>query len=412
MVTAYAGTSHPGVRHNNRAAIFRTLYESAPITRVDIAARTGLSAKTVSIIMDELISHGLVRELGRRESSGAGRKAVELEVDPSSRFALGIDVAPPTVTAALVDLAGRIREQVVDADSTEQPPWNASQILRAAHGAAQRLTGGMTAEAQNSIVGVGIGAPGRFKIDGGHYVGLRGAFLTEWADLGSTAELDRMFGYPVTMDNNANTGALAEQWFGNGKDVGDFVLLNVSRAIGMGIVIGGEVYRGGNQIAGEAGHLSVDINGPRCSCGNSGCLDLVASVQAVMQAVRARLAAGEPSSLRDTPDLSIREVIAAFQLDDPVAVAVIGNAIRYLAASLVAIINTYDPELILIGRAYATAGDRFFDQLRSEVRGRLSPALRGVVRIEPADVGDAGVIGAGTLALRTMFRDPLVGTGI
>lgn len=405
MVARMSGANHPAVRQNNRATIFRAIYESAPITRVDLAARTGLSGKTVSLIMDELIEHGLARELGYRASSGAGRKAVELEVDPSSRYAIGIDVAPPIVTAGLVDLSGQIQHQVVD--TPMQPAWDIANTIQTAAHAAEGLVATLEQETRDKIVGVGIGAPGRFKIEDDRCFGLHGTGSGEWIDLGSVTDIDRLFGFPVTVDNNANTTALAEQWFGAGKGVYDFVLLNVSRGIGMGIVIGGDIYRGGNQNAGEAGHITVDVNGPRCICGNTGCLGIYVSTRAILSNVNARLASSEPSSLGDLADVSFDDVMGAFKSGDPVAAAVVADTIRYLAPALVSVINSYDPTMILIGRQLATAGEQFFTLLRAEVHGRLNPAIREKIRIEAADVSEAPVIGAGTLTLREFIRAPL-----
>jgi glucokinase len=215
----------------------------------------------------------------------------------------------------------------------------------------------------------------------------------------------------VTIDNNANTSALAEQWFGAGRHVSDFVLLNFGRGIGMGIVIDGELYRGAHHNAGEAGHVTVDLNGPRCDCGNAGCLGLYASVRAVEEVVQTRLAGGEPSSLSSVRNPSIEDVIDAFHVDDPCAVGVITDVIRHVGAGLASIINTYDPSMILIGRAFAAAGDRFFGLLRTEIRERLGAPARDVVRIEPAEVTHAPVVGAATLALRQFVRAPLAGSG-
>lgn len=403
---SYPGANHPVVRQRNLAAIFRTIYAAAPIARVDLAARTGLNAKTVSNIVDELIRHDLVHELGYRTSPGVGRKAVELEIDPSARYVIGIDVALPSVTAALVDLTGRVRAQIVRLPTPK--PWHIERTIPTAARAAERLIAALPDQERAKVVGIGVGAPGRFKIEGGHYLGLYLRDEVKWVDLGATGELDGSFGLPVTIDNNANTSALAELWFGTGRGVADFVLLNLSAGgIGMGMVSGGDVYRGGNQHVGEAGHITVNADGPRCFCGNFGCLAQYASARAVLGNVHTRLAAGEPSSLSDCPGLSIHDVIAAFHAKDPLATAVLADMTRYLAAALVSVVNIYDPRMILIGRDIATAGAAFFDRLSADLRGRLNPAVGEQIRIEAASVTDAPLIGAATLALREFFRTPI-----
>jgi N-acetylglucosamine repressor len=409
MASSYAVSNHPAVRQSNRAAIFRAIYDSAPIARVDLAVRTGLNARTVSRIVDELITHGLARELGYREVARVGRRAVELEVDLTSRYAVGVDIAHSHVTAALVDLAGRIHKRLEGPEAA--PPFPIGRTIPAAAKAVKRLLATLTAQERAKTVGIGIGAPSRFKVDNGTWYGLsRAGDSPGWVDLGS-ADFERETGLPVVVDNNANTSALAELWFGNGKGVPAFVLMNLYAGIGMGIVIDGEVYRGGNQLSGEAGHLTIDINGRQCGCGNFGCLGKYLSRSGLRESLRSHLNGGESSTLQDGPGLSLPDVIAASDAGDDVASALRADVIRYLTGAFVSLMSTYDPQMILLGRDLAAAGDRFFDDLRTCVLDRLHPAIRDNVRIEPADVKDAPLIGAATLALREFFRAPLGSRG-
>lgn len=405
MAVTYTTTNHPAMRQSNQVAVLRTLYDSAPIARVDIAHRTGLNAKTVSRIVDELLDHGLVRELGFRTAASAGRRAVELEVDPLARFVLAVDVAPPHVTAALVDLSGVVHHQFAPEPTPE--PWDVSETIAIASHATHAALQSVPAEQREHIVGVGIGAPGRFKVSDGRYYGLFGAKSAAWLDLGAAQQIGGDIGLPITIDNNANTSALAELWFGQGKGISDFVLLNVGRGLGMGIVIDGEVYRGGNHNAGEAGHITVDVNGPECNCGNPGCLAVFLSPRHLARTVAERVAAGEGPTRINLESVTLPSVIDAWHAGDGVAASVMDDVHRYLCAGLVSIINTCDPAMVLIGRELAGAGDPFFDRVRETMRSRLNAAVAKEILIEPAKIGNAPLLGAATLALQEFFRAPL-----
>lgn len=409
---AYTGANHRSVKQSNRATIFRAIRALGPIARVDLARRTGLNPGTVTNIVDELVAAGLAGETGFG-ASRVGRKPVYLEVNPAARLAIGIDLARSTLTGAVVDLAGRQRERVVEPGGG---PWQDESVLDAVGRVTERLLASLSPAERATVVGIGIGAPGPLSIRSGRF--LAPPSFGTWRALDLRPQIERRVGLPTFVDNNGNTSALAELWYGAGQGVDDFVLLTLGTGVGAGLVLDGDLYRGDHDLAGEIGHVSINLDGPRCACGNYGCLELYASVPRVLAAVQAALATGEPSILRaetddDVPP-TIEAVIAALQAGDALASRVFADVARHLASGLVNVIYTLDPQLILLGRTLAGAGDALLDPVRAEVRRRVFPALRDAVRIEIAALPDAPVIGAATLALREFFHAPLtsgVGTG-
>lgn len=190
-----------------------------------------------------------------------------------------------------------------------------------------------------------------------------------------------------------------------------FVLLTLGTGVGAGLVLDGELYRGEHDLAGELGHLSIQFDGPRCACGNYGCLELYVAVPRILAALRAALEAGEPSVLRGTdgriPPLTLDAAIAAARAGDRLAGRIFNDVARYLAAGLVTIANTFDPQLILLGRDLARAGDLLLEPVRALVKERVFPTLRDSLQIETAALTEAPTIGAATLALREFFSAPL-----
>lgn len=399
LTWTYLGANHRSVKRANRATIFRAIRALGPIARVDLARQTGLNPGTVTNIVGELVDYGLVRETGFG-SSRVGRRPVFLEVNAPARFAIGIDLARGALTGAVVDLAGHTLAQSVEPAG----PWQGDQVISAISRMIDRLMDGLPPAEQQAVVGIGIGAPGPLSIRSGRF--LAPPSFGTWEVLELQQQIEERSGRPVFVDNNGNTSALAELWFGAGQGLANFVLLTLGTGVGAGVVLDGDLFRGAHDLAGEIGHISINLDGPRCACGNYGCLEMYTSVPRVIASVSAALAAGEPSSLAKD-DLSIERVIAAVQEDDPVASRVFADVARHLAVGIVNVIYAFDPALVLIGRDLAKAGDALLDPVRTEVQRRVFPALRDTVRIEAAALPDAPVIGAATLALHAFFQSPM-----
>lgn len=397
----YVGENQRSVKQSNRATIFQAIHALGPIARVDLAQRTGLNAGTVSNIVDELLAEGLASETGYRSSGRAGRRPVYIEIRPSARYAVGIDVARNAVSGALVDLSGQLRDLVVRKTSRSR---RGDLALSTARQVVDRLLAKLTPDERSRVVGVGVGLPSPVSISSDGYLAPQS--FGAWKELTLVKELASELQLPTYVDNNANTSALAERWFGAGQGVDNFLLVNLGTGVGTGLVLGGDLYRG-RGLAGEGGHITVDLNGPRCACGNFGCLEMYASVPRVLASIRTALATGEESLIGESDELTIELAIAALRQGDALTSRVFADVARYLAAGIVNLINTLDPELVLVGRELAMAGDALFEPLRLEVRRRVFPVLHDSVRIEAAALTDAPVIGAGTLALQHYFAAPL-----
>ncbi|HEU5326856.1 MAG TPA: ROK family transcriptional regulator [Thermomicrobiales bacterium] len=401
----FVGANHRSVKQGNRATIFRAIRALGPIARVNLARQSRLNPGTVTNIVDELLDAGLVTETGQGPSR-VGRRPVYLEVVPSARYAIGIDIARNAITGALIDLAGRPVERLEGFSGS----WlSGDRVVAVVTDLIARLLATPAADGGAKVVGIGVGSPGPLSISSGRI--LAPPYYGSGEELPLQQEIESRFNLPALVDNNSNTSTLAELWFGAGQGVEDFVLLTLGTGVGSGLVLDGELYRGGHDLAGELGHMSINADGPRCACGNFGCLEMYVSVPRVLAAVRGALAIGEPSALRAVApreeDLTLAMVFAAVRDGDPLASRVFADVVRRLAAGLVNIVNAFDPELILLGRDLASAGDLLLDPVREEVRRRVFPIRRDAVRIEVAALTDAPTIGAATLALREFFHAPL-----
>ncbi len=228
-----------------------------------------------------------------------------------------------------------------------------------------------------------------------HVPGWEGFPLAEW--------LEEKFGTPAVVENDANSGALGEWAFGSGRGTRSFLYVTVSTGIGGGWILNGEIYRGADGLAGEIGHLTVDPEGPVCTCGRRGCLEAIASGPAIARRARELLAMGESSVLRGLSELTAREVAQAAAAGDPVAEKVLRGAAQALGRALAQTITLMNPERIAIGGGVAKSGERFFTWTREAARNHVPPQAR--VDIVPAQLlDDAPLWGAVALAERLFER--------
>ena len=213
------------------------------------------------------------------------------------------------------------------------------------------------------------------------------------------------YGVNTVLINDASAAALGEHRFGAGKGADNVVMLTVGTGIGGGIIIDGRLYIGPSGSAGEIGHMTIDIHGPKCQCGNTGCLEKLASGTAVTTEAIRRISQGEKSCLVDIvgdeiKNITAEEVEAAARSGDSLAREVIEQAATNLGIGLVNLVNIFNPEMIIIGGGVANMGDLLLEPARRVVRERAFPLPADAVRIVTAQLGaDAGILGAAIFAL-------------
>ena len=228
--------------------------------------------------------------------------------------------------------------------------------------------------------------------------------LPGWQDIPLRDTIKEKYGVNTFLINDASAAALGEHCFGAGKGIRNLIYLTVSTGIGGGIIINGELYLGACGSAGEIGHMTIDVNGPRCSCGNIGCLETLASGTAVAREAARRISQGERSSLTEIvsgkiEDITAEKVDVAAVGGDSLAAEVISQAATYLGIGMVNLVNIFNPEMIIVGGGMAKMGDRLLNPARRVVMERAFQLPAQAVCIVPAQLGeDAGVIGAAVFA--------------
>jgi glucokinase len=254
------------------------------------------------------------------------------------------------------------------------------------------------------LAGIGIACAGGIDTNRGVVV-TPSPNMPDWVDVPLADIIHKRFGVKTCVINDASAAALGEHLYGVGKGVKDLVLFTLGTGIGGGIIADRKLYLGAVGSAGELGHMTVDVNGPRCGCGNTGCLEMLASGRAIERDAIGRLHQGAASSLSAMVKGEIEEITAAqvgeaARSGDPLACEVISRAAYYLGIGLVNAVNIFNPEMVVLGGGMAELGDMLIEPARRMVTERAWSVSSRAVRIVTALLGnEAGVYGAAAFVL-------------
>jgi glucokinase len=309
---------------------------------------------------------------------------------------LGIDIGGTKLAAGVVDAEGRMlaRDEVPThaADGLEPVLDRIVSLGRAL------LSGPVAAAAAVRRIGVGCAGPVDLKAG----LVLQPPNLPGWTRVPLRERLERAFGLPIVLENDANAAALGELRYGAGRGARSIVYLTVSTGIGGGIILDGRIWHGVKDAAGEIGHITVDPDGDRCGCGNRGCLEAISSGTSIARRAREMMASRRPSELARVAAPTAADVVRCAREGDPLASEVWDRAVRYLGIGVAAVITTLAPERIVIGGGVSRAGDALFEPLREHVRRLVKLVPVDSIPILPATLGpDVGILGAAAVAMET-----------
>jgi glucokinase len=250
---------------------------------------------------------------------------------------------------------------------------------------------------REDVIGVGIGSPG--PLDRARGIVIMTPNLG-WRDFPLRDRVAAATGLPATLDNDANCATLGEWWIGAARGARHVVGITIGTGIGGGLVIDGTLFHGASDVAGEIGHMTVDITGRRCKCGNYGCVEAYASGPAIAERAREALHHGEASRIAelvggDLTRITARTVYDAAKAGDAVALEIVRDTAKFLGAGLANILNVLNPDCVVIAGGVTAAGDTLFDPLRVEIRRRaFRPAVEACRIVAGTLPGTAGVAGA------------------
>ena len=307
-------------------------------------------------------------------------------------YVIGIDLGGTNLRTGLVDRNGKIHHRLsIKTENNADPQTISNQIFYLIDEIIN--VGAGLKPAPPNIIGVGLGSPG--LVDKKGETILFSPNLPLWRNIPIKRMVSERFSVPCVLENDANAAAWGEKWVGAGKEADSLVMLTLGTGIGGGIVINNKLWRGVNNVAAEIGHMVIQMDGPKCSCGNYGCIEAYASATALVRRFKELLKSGMPSSLKDAGDVTAKMINdAAFQ-GDKASLDIIKETGHYLGVALVNIMHVLNPEVIVLTGGMIGSGDLLMNPIKQVIKEKAFEASAKETKIVFSQLGnDAGIIGA------------------
>ncbi|PYS73605.1 MAG: hypothetical protein DMF69_04355 [Acidobacteria bacterium] len=374
------------IRFINRQIVLNYVREKEPISRAEISHETALQRSTVSLIVEELKTLGLVYET-EGESTG-GRPPTLLRLRAAGCLAIGVDLGTAHTTVATGDLVGR----VIKREIFETDPDREITLRRIATCIQSQML------SEPAIEGIGISLPGLVDFETGTAL-----FIPhfKWRNWSIASDLSQLTGVPVTVDNDANAAGLAELWLGRPeiRDVRDFIMVLVEDGLGTGIIFDGQVYHGMDGGAGEFGHMTIGKGAPvACAAGSDECWEAFASERAAL----ARYSQRTLTNGQGRPNFE-RLIDLAFE-GDQVAVDALVETAHYLGLGISNVSKGLSPQAVILGGQIARAWPLIADELRTTIeRSSVCRGLSSAPAYASTLGEDTRLMGALSLVLAGKF---------
>ena len=379
--------SQTSLREANRARLIDAVQKRGSITQVELVGATGLSAATISNIVKELTLAGV---LNTTPTSRSGRRAQLVTLARNLGLVAGVHLSERSMRVALADVTQRV---IAEQRLPLPPEHRADSSLDTAAMLIDEMLDSVGA-ARSELLAAGVGLPA--PVDPATGMVSAAGVLRSWDGVQVPEVLGQRLGVAVTVDNDANLGALAENRLGVARGLRHVMYLRASRGLALGLIVDGRVLHGRSGLAGEIGHM-VTEGGGVCRCGNTGCLETTVGADVLL----ARL---QP----EYGHLTLRDVISQSHDGDPVLQGVLADTGRSLGGALAVACTLIDPEMVVIGGELAHAGEFLLEPLRESLHAQVMPGAAGPVPVAAGLLGDQAEV-RGALA-RALERSAVVAT--
>jgi len=396
---SFSGVNQSMQKENNLSLLIHLLRESSEVneyTRVRIAQETGLTQAAVGKLVGELIDWGLVNECSSI-GKGVGRHPTRLVLNSKRYHCLAIRINRDYISGAIYDIMGKRYEARYYAISSLEGAQHSMQRV-------VKMAEELLAAAELPPMCIGVAVPGPFNYKTSR-VSLMSGF-PGWSEVDIRKELETQFQLPVTVEQDANCGALAEARYGGYPNNCNILYVVADRGIGAGLIINGELYRGDVGFAGEIGHSSINVFGPKCECGNVGCLELYGSTVA-MQNTYIQRCFQEGAARVSNLDISSQMVLQLAQKGDALACEVYRQTVSYLAFGVVSMINAFNPQTVVFADKITAVDELFLPAVKETLQKHLMKEIYESLEIKTCALeGDPMLFGASVVAFEHLIRFP------
>lgn len=364
--------SQQQMKQTNARTVFQLIHGNRNLSRAKIAQITHLSRTTISAIVEQLMAQGMVIETAPLNGTGAGRKAISLEVNPSSKYIIGVELGVEQISGTVFNL----RNEPVCSETLPLEARGDIDIAAGIQLVIDRLKEGVRKKSYDELMGICVGVPALLDSDKRTLL-LSTSLNVENLNLYQT--LSGKQDVPIFIEDSTVLAATAERfWTGNADS--PFIYLSMDEGLGASVMINNEHLQGANQVMLEIGHMTLDMNGDPCKCGNRGCFELYVSTlrlaQKVKQAVQKEPASLLSQLIGNTPSKPVELVLSeAAQAGDETARGMIGEIATVLGNGIVNLIHIFNPKMIVIGGKLSVLGEFMLSGVQEQVAGRAIPSF-------------------------------------
>jgi len=342
-----------------------------------------MSTGSVSAIVQSLIDRNLVSE-GQHVSSKSGRRRIALRLRSELGYVVGVDLGTFFVRIVITDIGGEV---IYSTELESGMGAGREEILRRTFSAVREAIAAAPIDGR-PFLGIGLGHSGVIDSQRGIVLSFPRPGQTEqWKNVPLQKMLEDEFGVPALLEDSVRTIAMSEAQYGAGADLEDYIYVYVGMGVGSAIFINGMLYRGSGGSAGEFGHITVAEDGPLCCCGNTGCLEAVASCAAIIETVKAAIKMGVVTRVNEMAEgnldhISIEMIAEARDQNDSLAFRVMSQAASHIGAACADLVNLLNPSAIIFGGGlFRGKPDFFLDHLRRTIRQRSLEKLANEVTL-------------------------------
>ncbi|WP_295956515.1 ROK family protein [Rhodoferax sp.] len=386
----------------DETTLLQTIFWSVGASRLALSERLDFSKSKTNSLVAALLDVGLLTETGLKASSG-GRRPETVQINPSLGVLIAADLGATSLDIAILrpDLSVLARHS--EAADVRAGPGLVMARVRVL----MRELLAQCATKPQQVIGIGMGVPGPVDFASGQLV--NPPLMPQWDSFSIRDALREDFAAPVFVDNDVNTMALGELWRLQ-RSLQNFLVIKVGTSIGCGIVCHGEVYRGANGSAGDVGHICVDTAGPRCHCGNLGCVEAMAAGPAITRMALEAAISGESAllaaCLADTGSITPEDVGNASRHGDAAANRIIQHTGNLIGQMLASVVNFFSPSHVFIGGGITRIGPLFLASVRQSIYQRSLALSTRHLEIQYTPLAEqAGLVGAGVLAMQETLKN-------
>lgn len=387
-------------RFRQLSFIIEYLYRNGQASNPELAKLTNVSSPTINKLLTELVSLGLVLELGYGESIG-GRRPNLYGVNPNAKYIVSIDIDCRMIKMGVFNLKNEAVSEIVTYFDNIK---NKKQVFERIFKCLDNLLDGLKFTT-SQFLGIGISMPGLIETKTGE----------TYSDLlidGLSVEdaFQKRYNLPTFTENDSRVMSLGEQVFGSARNIQNALCINICDGIGMGIIVNGKIYEGKSGFAGELGHINVVENGMMCTCGKQGCLETVASGTALISLAQQEIANGKQSQLSEMvdnklEDIHVSTIIDALNNGDVYAIDLISRAGNYLGKGIAGLIHIFNPEIVIIGGKVASAKHFLLDPIQQSLNKYTIHRIKQDTEIIASSLeGKVKLLGAVAMVMNKLFE--------